>query len=207
MPTVIGFLWPWAINTVPPPPLFFLLLALISKLRDIGFSSFTYLLHWTQIWRVIDVEPASWIFSGPLLWKRRGWGVGLQHVSVLLIKVEEDRIIRVPRPLPSPAVLNLQGRVLRRFLRVVDIDQSFSHKGWRRYARQHFDQRFICCSFFLKEGIRNILTYLTLFWHLHLFPWRSSALWGFGSEETVTSQHLCCSLTNSQFRWWWPKKR
>lgn len=40
-------------------------------------------------------------------------GGGLQHVSVLLIKAEEHRMVRVPHLLSPRAALNLQGQGLR----------------------------------------------------------------------------------------------
>lgn len=124
MPTVIGFLWPWAINTVFP---FFPLLMLISKLQDIGCSSFTYLLHWTQIWRVIDVELASWIFSGPLLWKRRGGGCSTSVYFWLKLKRTELWVF--PTYFLFHAGLNQLAQVLRRFQHIIDIDKSFTSKS------------------------------------------------------------------------------
>lgn len=39
-------------------------------------------------------------------------GGGLQHVSVILIKVEEDRITSVPHLLSFPTLLNPRGQEL-----------------------------------------------------------------------------------------------
>lgn len=106
MPTVIGFLWPWAINTV--------------------FSFFPSLC-WSQSYETlasphlhiycIGLKSGEWLmwslpseFLAVYYYERHGGG--LQHVSVILIKVEEDRIMSVPHLLPFTAVLNPWGQEL-----------------------------------------------------------------------------------------------
>lgn len=131
MPTVIGFLWPWAINTVPPPS---------------TTTTTTSSLHWSQSCETlaaphlhiycIGLKSGEW-----LMWSLppeflafhyyEGWGVGVggQHVSVLLIKVEEDRFVSVPHPLSFSCAFNQRGQVLRIFQRIIDTDKSFTRKS------------------------------------------------------------------------------
>lgn len=106
MPTVIGFLWPWAINTV--------------------FSFFPSL-RWSQSYETlasphlhiycIGLKSGEWLmwslpseFFAVYYYERHGGG--LQHVSVILIKVEEDKITSVPHLLSFPTLLNPWGQEL-----------------------------------------------------------------------------------------------
>lgn len=126
MPTVIGFLWPWAINTVFP-----------------FFFFFFFSLRWSQSYETlasphlhiycIGLKSGEWLmwslppeFLAAHYYEREKGG--LQHVSVLLIKVEEDRIVSVPHLLLFLQCLISKAKCWERFQHVIDIDKSFPHK-------------------------------------------------------------------------------
>lgn len=124
MPTVIGFLWPWAINTV--------------------FSFFPSL-RWSQSYETlasphlhiycIGLKSGEWLmwslpseFLAVYYYERHGGG--LQHVSVILIKVEEDRITSVPHLLSFLHCLIREAKSW--FQPVIEPEESTIHKKKRQ---------------------------------------------------------------------------
>lgn len=127
MPTVIGFLWPWAINTAPhlhPPP-----------------TS----LHWSQSCETlaaphlhiycIGLKSGEWLmWSLPpeflaFHYYERGGGGGRSTSVYSWLKLKRTELWVFPTHFLSHAPFNQRGQVLRIFQRIIDTDKSFTRKS------------------------------------------------------------------------------